>query len=150
MNNPESGSVSIRQYLRNHQQRIPPKHQVSVAHPDSPLALGVQAVESADAVDIEATPDQRVGIKLVPEIAPGAQDNGIGEIPTGPVGDAGKDVTALRTLGAAADEAGIGVALADDFGKEFVQITDKTFTARGFGFLAHFRMLQGERSGDKA
>lgn len=134
----------------DHQQRLPTGDQVSVAHPAPSLAFGVQAVESADAVEIEATPDQRVGVKLVPEITPGAQDNGIREIPTGAVRDAGEDVTALGTLGAAADETGVGVALADDFGKEFVQITDETLTARGFGFLAHFRRLQSEQNGGKA
>lgn len=134
----------------DHQQRVPPGDQVAVAHPAPSLALGVQAVESADAVDIEATPDQRVGVKLMPEIAPGAEDDGIGEIPTGTVGDAGKDVTALGTIGAAADETSVGVALADDGGEQGVKITDETLTARGFGFLAHFRRLQGEQNGDKA
>lgn len=132
------------------QQRITPGDQLAGLDSTGTLGPGVQGVESADPVVIDATAQERVRVELVPEIATGAQDDGVSKIPSGAIADAAEDMTALRTLSASTHETGVSVALADDFGKERIQITDETLAARGFGFLAHFRRLQAERQDGKA
>lgn len=141
---------SDRQMMFENQQRITPGDQLASLRAAGTLGPGVQGVESADAVVIDAAAQERVRVELVPEVATGAEHDGVGEIPSGAIADAAKDVTTLRTLPASANETGVAVPLADDFRKERIQITDETLAARGFGFLAHFRRLQSERQDGKA
>lgn len=140
---------SDRQMMFENQQRITPGDQLASLDAAGTLGPSVQGIESADSVIVEAAAQERVRVELVPEIASGAQDNGVREIPSGAIADAAEDVTALRTLPASANETGVVVPLSDDFGKERIQITDETLAARGFGFLAHFRRLQAERQDGK-
>lgn len=149
MSDNESGVFIRRQYLRNDKQRMLTGEQLAGLHPAGTLGPSVQGVESADSVIVDATAQERVRVELVPEVTSGAQDNGVGKIPSGAIADAAEDVTTLRTLPASANETGVAVPLADDFGKERIQITDETLAARGFGFLAHFRRLQAERQDGK-
>lgn len=135
--------------IAHYQQRIAPSDQLARLDAAGTLGPGVQGIQSGDAVVIDATAEERVGIELVPEIATGAQHDGVSEIPSGAIADAAEDVAALRTLAASANETGVPVSLADDFGKERIQITDETLAARGFGFLAHLRRLQAERQDGK-
>lgn len=135
--------------ITNHQQRIATSDQLAGLDAAGTLGPGVQSVKSADPVVIDATAQKRVWVILVPKVASGAQDDGVSKIPSGAIADAAEDVTTLRTLPASANETGVAVPLADDFGKERIQITDETLAARGFGFLAHFRRLQAERQDGK-
>lgn len=145
----KSSRRSAGQMIAHCQQRITPSDQIASLHPAGTLGPGVQGIESSDPVVIDATAQERVRVELVPEVATGAEHDGIGEIPSGPITDSREDVAALRTLSASADETGVAVSLADDFGKERIQITDETLAARGFGFLAHLRRLQAERQDGK-
>lgn len=135
--------------ITNHQQRIATSDQLARLDPAGTLGPGVQGIQPADAIVIDAAAQERVRVELVPEVAAGAQHDGVSEIPSGAIADAAEDVTTLRTLPASANETGVAVSLADDIGKERIQITNETLAARGFGFLAHFRRLQAERQDGK-